>query len=349
MSREGSMPAFWRTLGCAAALALLAGYGLAQQNATFTSYQVDDGWLNLPDGRRMGLATKVALDRDGRSLWAFDRCGDVDCVGSMLDPIAKFDPLGNLVVRFGAGMFNHPHGLHVDHDGNVWTTDDHGSGGKGHQVFKFSPQGKVLMTLGKRGIAGAGPDTFNAPTDVFVAPSGDVFISDGHGGDTNPRVVKFSHEGKFIAAWGKRGSGPGEFALPHALAMDSAGRLFVADRGNNRIEIFDQDGKFIAEWKQFGRPSGLFIDKNDILYCTDSESTAAVNRGFRRGLTIGSARDGTVTTFIPAPFSGGQAAGTRQWGESVAVDDDGNIFMGMNGTKGVERYERHIENPQSRP
>ena len=176
--------------------------------------------------------------------------------------------------------------------------------------------------------------------DVFVASNGDVFVSDGHGGATNARVVKFSKEGKFIAAWGKRGSGPGEFALPHALAMDSAGRLFVADHGNNRIEIFDQDGKFIAEWKQFGRPSGLFIDKNDILYCTDSESTRAVNRGFRRGLTIGSARDGTVTTFIPAPFSEGQAAGARQWGEAVAVDDDGNIYMGMNGTKGVERYAR---------
>jgi len=349
MSREVSISVLWGGLGCAVVLALLAGHGLAQQNATFNSYSVDDGWLNLPDGRKMGLATKVALDHDGKSLWVFDRCGAVDCVGSMVDPIAKFDPLGNLVVRFGAGMFNHPHGMHVDHDGNVWATDDHGGGGKGHTVFKFSPRGKVLMTLGKPGIAGAGPDTFNAPTDVFVASNGDVFVSDGHGRDTNARIVKFSKEGKFIAAWGKRGSGPGEFALPHALAMDSAGRLFVADRGNNRIEIFDQDGNFIAEWKQFGRPSGLFIDKNDILYCMDSESTGAVNRGFRRGLTIGSARDGTVTTFIPAPFSEGQAAGARQWGESVAVDDDGNIYMGMNGTKGVERYARRIEKPLSRP
>jgi len=152
-------------------------------------------------------------------------------------------------------------------------------------------------------------------------------------------------------AWARQRSG--EFALPHALAIDSAGRLFVADRGNNRIEIFDQDGNFIAEWRQFGRPSGLFIDKNDILYCTDSESTGATNRGFRRGLTIGSARDGTVTTFISAPFSEGQAAGTRQWGEAVAVDDDGNIYMGMNGTKGVERYAStailNFESYQSAP
>src|SRR5260370_5216660 len=133
--------------GCAAVLALLAGHGLAQQNATFNSFWVDDGWLNLPDGRRMGLATKVALDRDGKSLWVFDRCGAVDCVGSMLDPIAKFDPLGNLMVRFGAGMFNHPHGLHVDHDGNVWGTDDHCAEGKCHAVFKFLPQANVPLTL----------------------------------------------------------------------------------------------------------------------------------------------------------------------------------------------------------
>jgi len=338
MSRENSMPVLWCTLGCAAVLALLAGHGLAQQKPIFNSYHFEEGFLQLPQGRSLGLATKVALDHDGRSFWVFDRCGAGDCVGSKLDPIAKFDRLGNMIVRFGAGMFNHPHGLHIDHDGNVWATDDHGGGGKGHQVFKLSPQGKVLMTLGKPGIAGEGPDTFNAPTDVFVAANGDVFVSDGHGGDTNARVVKFSKDGKFISAWGKRGSGPSEFALPHALAIDSAGRLFVADRGNNRIEIFDQNGKFISEWKQFGRPSGLFIDKNDILYCMDSESTPATNRGFRRGLTIGSARDGTVTTFIPAPFSEGQAADARQWGESVAVDDDGNIYTGMNGSRGVERY-----------
>ena len=336
MSRKGLMPVLCVAFGCAVILALLVGRGAAQH--AFNSYVIEEGWQQFLDGRRLGPATKVALDRDGKSVWVFDRCGAADCVGSKSDPIAKFDRSGNLLVRFGGGMFNHPHGLHIDHDGNVWATDDHGGGGKGHQVFKLSPQGKVLMTLGKPGIAGDGPDTFNAPTDVFVAANGDVFVSDGHGGDTNARVVKFSKDGKFISAWGKRGSGPSEFALPHALAIDSAGRLFVADRGNNRIEIFDQNGKFISEWKQFGRPSGLFIDKNDILYCMDSESTPATNRGFRRGLTIGSARDGTVTTFIPAPFSEGQAADARQWGESVAVDDDGNIYTGMNGSRGVERY-----------
>jgi DNA-binding beta-propeller fold protein YncE len=144
----------------------------------------------------------------------YDRCGRADCIGSKLDPIQKFDASGALLASFGAGMFNHPHGLYLDADGNVWVTDDHGGDGKGHQVFKFSPQGKVLLTLGQAGIAGLGPDTFNAPTDVTVAANGDVFVSDGHGGETNARIVKFTKDGKFIKTWGKKGAGPGDFNIP---------------------------------------------------------------------------------------------------------------------------------------
>ena len=127
------------------------------------------------------------------------------------------------------------------------------------------------MTLGKAGVAGNGPDEFNAPSAVVVAPNGDIFVADGHGGNTNARIVKFSKDGKFIKAWGKKGSAQGEFDIPHALAMDSRGRLFVGDRQNNRIQIFDQDGNYIDQWFQFSRPSGVFIDKNDIIYVADSE------------------------------------------------------------------------------
>jgi hypothetical protein len=173
-----------------------------------------------------------------------------------------------------------------------------------------------------------------------VAANGDIIVSDGHGGNTNARIVKFTSAGKFVTAWGRRGSGPGEFGVNHSLAIDAAGRIFVADRSNNRIEIFSPDGVFLAEWKQFGRPSGLFIDKNDVLYVTDSESNMAQNPGFKRGVRIGSVKDGKVTAFIPelAPPKEGTGAASNSWGEAVAADDAGNVFVGMYDAGTVARY-----------
>ena len=203
----------------------------------------------------------------------------------------------------------------IDREGNVWVTDAQDKDGKGQQVFKFSPEGKVLMTLGKAGVAKEGPDTFNGPTDVVIASNGDIFVSDGHVANANGRIVKFSKDGKFIKAWGKKGTGPGEMDTPHSIAMDSKGRLFVADRGNSRIQIFGQDGHFIAEWKQFGRPSGLYIDKKDHLYVVDSQSNATLNPGFNRGLRVGSAKDGKVSALVPFRRArpGQERHATRAW------------------------------------
>lgn len=325
-----------------AAVAIPQARAYAQGSEPPNPYRAVEGWAKLPDGRKWGQTISVDVDRDGRSIWVFERCGGTTCDGSAVAPILKIDSSGNVVKSFGAGMFIFPHGLYVDHDGNVWVTDARGKGGKGHQVFKFSPDGKLLLTLGKAGVTGDGPDAFNSPSDVLVAPNGDVFVADGHGGDTNARIVKFSRDGTFIKAWGKKGAGPGEFNVPHTLAMDASGRLFVGDRANNRIQIFDQDGKFLAEWKQFGRPSGVFIDKNDIIYVADSESNNAQNPGFKRGLRIGSAKDGKVTALIPdpQPAKEGTGPGTGSAAEGVAADAEGNVYGAEVDGRKLMRYVR---------
>ena len=288
-----------------ALLAAAAGVAYAQTVAPTNprpELYVGTPFGKLPDGRSWGSTAGIEVDPDGKSIWVAERCSAFappstmkpgvafGCEGSNLAPILKFDENGNLAKSFGAGMFVLPHGLSVDRAGNVWVTDGVGKDGKGHQVFKFSPDGKLLMTLGKAGVAGSGPDEFNAPSAVLVAPNGDIFVADGHGGDTNARIVKFDPAGKFIKTWGRKGTAPGEFDIPHALAMDTRGRLFVADRRNNRIQIFDQEGNFIDQWLQFSRPSGIYIDSNDIIYVADSESGSAPGS---RGIESAGRRSGS--------------------------------------------------------
>jgi hypothetical protein len=292
----------------AAVITLVSTNPSAQTAAPPNPYHWDQSWAPvLPDGREWGSSAGVGVDKAG-NVYVAERCGGnpLGCDGKTIDPIVVFSPAGKFVRSFGGGLFVQPHGLTVDAQGNVWVTDVNGKGGKGHQVFKFSNDGKVLMRLGKAGVAGDGPDTFSQPSAVAVAPNGDIFVADGHIGEgSNARVVRFSKDGTFIKAWGKKGTAPGEFDGPHCIAMDSRGRLLVCDRSNNRIQIFDQDGHFLDQWKQFGRPSGIFINASDTMFVIDSESKNVpgygYNPGGRRGIRIGNAKDGKVTAFIPDP------------------------------------------------
>ena len=309
-------------------------------------------WGQLPEGRKWGSTASVTTAPDG-TIWVADRCGKSGAGGELcngasagINPVFQFDTSGKLLKQWGAGLFVSPHKLIIDKDYNLWMADN----GQ-HQVMKLDRDGKVLLTLGKKGVAGTGNDEFDAPTEVAIAPNGDIFVADGHtGGGTaqgNARIVKFDKSGKFIKTWGKKGMGPGEFDAPHTLAFDSRGRLFVGDRQNNRIQIFDQDGKFIAQWFQFGRPSGIYIDtRTDTMYVADSESRDARNNlgrsglpatgysfnpGGRRGIRIGSARDGSVKSFIPDtcpyPYGGGTS-----FAEGVSADPDGNVYGADNLT-----------------
>jgi len=297
-------------------------------------YRTIEGWAKLPAGRTWGSTSAVEIDRDGRSVWVGERCGANSCAGKTDDPILHFDATGKLLKSFGSGMFLFPHGIAVDHDGNLWITDGQSQNGKGFTVVKFSPDGKVLVTLDY---------AFNQPNDVAIAPNGDIFVAEGHTPAMGTaRILKFTKDGKFVKEWGKHGSAPGEFEVPHALAFDSRGRLFVGDRANNRIQIFDQEGKFLDQWKQFGRPSGLYIDQKDVLYVTDSESTDkegyGYNPGWKRGIRIGSAKDGAVTAFIPDPLVPTGALPATSISEGVAADVDGVVYGAEVGSKSLKRY-----------
>ena len=289
-------------------------------------YRRDANWAQLPAGLKWGAVIGAEPGPDG-NIYVVHRCFENSCAGRPEPPILKYDPNGRLLASWGAGAYIFPHGLHVDEHGNVWVTDAQGKDGKGHQLFKYDSSGKLLMTIGVAGAQGAGgsdSEKLFQPTDVVTAANGDIFISEGHviGGPID-RVSKWTKDGRFIKAFGKSGHGPGEFDVPHALALDSRGRLFVADRNNNRIQIFDQEGRFLDEWTQFGRPSGIAITKDDIIYVADSESWGPDEPGWKKGIRVGSAKDGSVKYFIEDIESTTQ---DHSGAEGVGVDRVGNVY-----------------------
>jgi sugar lactone lactonase YvrE len=325
-----------------ATVIFLANAAVAQEqkcvNDAPNPYKLLGKWGEVPEGRPWGSTAGIYVSPDGH-IWVADRCGVRSCVGSNFAPVMEFTTDGKLVKSIGAGMFVFPHGLTVDRQGNVWVTDGQSEGSMGMQVIKFSPDGQVLLRIGVAGTFD-GPGALDQPTSVAVARNGDIFVAEGH--NTNYRrsqVDHYSKSGKLLNVIGTKGTEPGQLYGPHALAIDSKGRLFVGDRNNNRISIFDSHGKFLMTWKQFSRPSGIYIDKNDKIYVADSESNNGTgygsNPGCKTGIRIGSARDGQVTAFIPVepePESGNPAA------EGVTVDATGAVYGAVNVTKGVRKY-----------
>ena len=339
-------PADGETEEAAAAGNPITGEGIPNPTST-----VIENWGDLPEGREWGSTAGIDIDPHDGQVWAYERCGAgnfgggvaIDCDSNPVDPIFKFDRnTGEVLANFGGGIMVTPHGIHVDSEGNVWVTDFAGNeaGTKGHQVHKFSSTGELLMSLGTAGQAGSGPNQLNQPNDVITGPDGSIYVSDGHGGQgmtsrqamaagleagATARILKFSADGTFIKEWGQIGTLHNEFRTPHALAFDSQGRLFVADRGNHRIEIFDQDGNYLDSRYSYGRISGLFITGDDMLYAIDSESSMTSHQNWKNGVRIGHVDEDRITGYIP-PFD----AETRPYqgaaGEGVAVDADGNVF-----------------------
>lgn len=300
--------------------------------------------ITLPDGRAMGSGNAIDVDSEG-NVWVFERCGGNNnaCLQSDVDPAVKYSPEGEFLYSFGAGMFVWPHGIIVDDDDNLWLIDAGVvDGEKGNQIFKFNQQGELLIELGEPGIRGDGPGQFNEPSDLSIGPDGTLYIVDGHiSPASNRRIVHMTAEGEFIEAWGEQGYGPLQFEGPHAIAVDSQGRMYVGDRTNNRLQVLSPEGNLLAIWTHWGRPSGIRI-LGDTLYAVDSESRAGAeggygyNPGWHRGIYVGTL-DGTITDFIPDP----SPSGGTSFPEGIGVGDNGEIWGASVGDRMVYRFVRN--------
>jgi DNA-binding beta-propeller fold protein YncE len=339
-----------RPIGFAIAiLTTVVAAGLASAQSSYPCTATNDNlpnpyrqvanWASPP--RPWSPVNAVAVEPNN-DLWAVDRCETDDCV-----PVIELGPDGKTLKNFGAGLFVEPHQAAVDKDGNLWVADATPKGAKGMQVTKLSPDGRVLLKLGKagQGAGETGLDIFDSPTGVAVASNGDIYISEGHGEakPNNSRIMVFTKDGKFLKTFGSLGTGDGHLRSPHAIAFDSQDRLYVADRGNSRVAVFDKDGKFLAAWKQFGRPSGLAVGADDMLYVIDSQSSdnqGAVNYnpGCRRGIRVGSVKDGKVMYFIPPPVPPDPK---MQPPIGIVVDRNGTIYAASDDQMDIKKYVKN--------
>ncbi len=292
-------------------------------NASRT-YRVDPAWPVASASVEPGEITGVAVDRDSR-VWVLGLCRP---------PVRLYDAQGNFLRGWGTGELVFGHQLRLDREGNVWVVD-----GLQHCVHKFAPEGRRLLTIGTPGEAGEDATHFNQPTDVAITADGDIFVADGY---INARVAHFRGDGRFVKAWGSRGSRPGQFSLVHAIAADSRGRLLVADRNNARIQLFDKQGQFLGQWCNIVVPWGLWVTPEDDVWVCGSSPAGWRDNDFALAtpphdqLLVRFDRDGRVRQLWSVPV--GDRPGQLNWVHAIAADVDGNLYCGDYRGKRVQKF-----------
>ncbi len=307
----------------------LADYPNYPPRPTVVEYAVDPNWPKRPAELGPSAAVPgIAVDRDDR-VW---------CLSRGLVPVQVFSPQGELVKSWGKGLLTSPHSIRFDGQGNVWISDP-----DAQVVQKFTPEGRLLLTLGTPSKSGEDASHLNRPTDMAVTPAGEVFVSDGYG---NRRVVHFDAHGKFVKAWGEYGGGPGQFCLPHQIVVDSQGTLYVADRNSGRILLFDQQGKFLDQWSNVVMPWGMAITAKDELWvCGSSPQNCFVNGKYpppKDQVFMRFSTDGMVRQIwtVPLGVEGRERPGECNWLHAVALDSHGNIYAGDIFGKGTQKFIR---------
>jgi peptidylamidoglycolate lyase len=308
-------------LALTAALLALHPAASGQSPSGASGYQVVHGWPVLLDGFVLGPAAGVAVDSKGH-VWVFHRgerfWQEPLPTDTIKNPtVIEFDGKSGKVLRlWGGGLFAMPHGLTIDAEDNLWLTDV-----ALHQVFKFSREGKLLLSVGERGIPGTDATHFNRPTDIAVLPDGSFYVADGY---RNTRVAKFSADGRFEFQWGKPGNGPGEFNTPHGIVVDRAGVIYVADRENDRVQVFSSKGRFLRQWQTpaMGRPYGITLLPGAVTAVVDGGEQPEVPPD-RSGVSILQA-DGNVAEHF-GRF--GNQDGQFRMGHDIASDTQGNLYV----------------------
>ena len=309
---------------CTAAACFVFAFGLQAGGErkypavnTAHTYEVDPTWPHKPDGTYWGAMSGVAVDAKDQ-VYIFTRGAQ---------PVQVYSPDGKFLRAWGKGIGSSHH-IKVDHEGNIWIADI------GHHVVeKYTPDGKLLQTLGTKGKAGRDKTHLNQPTDMAISPKGDVFVSDGYG---NNRICHFDSSGKMVNEWGELGQGPGQFSIPHAIAMDSKGMLYVADRNNVRVQVFDQKGKFLAEWRDLITPWGFHVTKKDEIWVCGSspmqwrKEDKALGCPPRDQVFMKFTPEGRLLQLftLPKGLDGLERPGEVNWVHAIALDSRGNMYLG---------------------